>query len=204
MNTKLIVLGAVALVAGCGRAHTSESAPPPQVRVQSTLGFSFLPPPGKDWTEEVTRCQVDYSKKTDPNKVSFFATARDCKLDAPLPDQVDLVAFVSKKKDEWGTDGRFTNISTSFLPETGKTSCVRYRMDVNDNGAKNKGRHPFLLMKVVGRFCTHPQDPGSAVDLAYSIRHIPGFDDNAFRAEGEAFLDSLRFETPATPKSASQ
>lgn len=198
--TRLAMLCVIALATGCGRADSSENIPPEQVRIRSTLGFSLLPPPGTGWTEEFKRCQIHYSKKTDPDKVSFFAIANECKLDFQPTSQEDLIAFVSKKKDEFLTDERYTNISTSFQPATGKTSCVRYRMVVNDNRASNKGRHAFLLLKVAGRFCTHPENPGAAVDLAYSIRHVPGYDASKDVAEGEAFLDSLRFEAPASPQ----
>lgn len=202
MITRLVLIGVLATAAGCEAAHTAESDGPPQVRVRSTNGFSFLPPPGGDWTEEFTGCQIHYSKKTDPRKVSFFAFAHDCKLDAPLTSKEEIVAFVRKKKDEWGTDGRYANISSSVMPEAANPSCVRYRMEVQDHGASNRGSHPFLLMKVIGRFCTHRQSPNSAVDLAYSIRHVPGFVDTGYRAEGEAFLDSLRLEAPIGQPSA--
>jgi len=204
MMTKVALLCLIALAAGCGRAHTSENNFPQQVRVRSPSGFSFLPPPGKEWTEKFAGCQISYSKKTDPDKVSFFAIANECKVDLQPSGQEDLIAFVSKTKDNWGTDGRFTNISTSFLPEAGNASCVRYRMEVNDNGANNRGRHAFLLLKVVGRFCTHPDNPGPAVDMAYSIRHVPGFDASAYVAEGEAFLDTLRFEKPIDEQSGAR
>lgn len=202
MITRLAVICVIALAAGCERAHTAESQPPSRMRVQSTDGFSFLPPHGGDWTEEFDRCQISYSKRTDPSKVSFYALAGNCKLDSPLREPEDVVEFVRKRKDEWGTDGRFTDIETSFIPEAANPLCVRYRMDVHDNGANNKGDHPYLIVKVVGRFCKSRHDPKAIVDLSYSVRHVPGYDDSAYRAEGEAFLDSLRIETPIDRPSA--
>lgn len=196
----LFVVASIATVSAFVSA--AEASPLSQQRVRSTLGFSFLPPPGRDWTEEFMGCQIYYTKKTDPKKVSFYAIAGDCKLDAPLNGKEDLVEFVRQKKNQWGTDGRFRVISTSFVHDAANASCVRYRMDVKDSGANNKGDHPYLLLKIAGKFCTHRRNPSSVVDLAYSIRHVPGYDDTAYSAEGNAFLDSLRFEAPINQPAA--
>jgi hypothetical protein len=192
--------GLLALSAGCGRTGASGAAPQGQGRIHSTLGFSFRPPLDKDWTEEFGKNEVMYTKMTDPGTVSFFVGAVDVQLHGPLPDQKALTGFVRQQKDQWGPDGRYTDVSSSFLPEAAQPSCVRYRMTANDHGAHNRGSHDFLSLHVVGRFCTHPQDPKVAVDIFYSARHIPGYDARQLGAEGEKFLDSLAFDTlPAHP-----
>ena len=198
MIAKLVMMALMALNAGCGRANSPELAPQRHDRIKSTLGFSFLPPPGEGWAEEFGKSQIMYSKKTGPTIASFFVGALEIKLQAPLPNKDALMAFVRTKKDEWGTDGRFTDVSSSFLPEAHHASCVRYQMSANDHGAHNRGAHEFLLTHVVGRFCTHPANPNTAVDIFYSARHIPSYDANGLSAEGEAFLDSLAFDTPPT------
>ncbi len=73
---------------------------------------------------------------------------------------------------------------------------MRYRVSAQDHGARNLSTHLFLLLHVVGRFCTHPQHSHNAVDMAYSIRHVTGYDAGALEAEGEAFLDSLALGPP--------
>jgi hypothetical protein len=105
-----------------------------------------------------------------------------------------LAAFVKARKNEWGSDGRYTDIMSSFLPDPQQPSCVRYRMTAHDHGAKNRGSHPYLLMWAAGRFCTHPRNPNAAVDLYYSTRYIPHYDARALNAEGHAFLDSLALD----------
>jgi hypothetical protein len=197
MIAKIVMVGLMGITAGCGRTDASEAAPQGHGRINSTLGFSFLPPPGAGWTEEFDKGQIMYSKKTDPAVVSFFAGALEIKLQDPLPDKETLAAFVRTKKDEWGTGGRFTHVSSSFLAESQHASCVRYQMTANDHGANNTGTHEFLLMHVVGRFCTHPQNPKTAVDIFYSARHIPDYDANGLGAEGEAFLHSLAVNPPS-------
>jgi hypothetical protein len=197
MNAKTMVVALMAIVTGsCVRADTSELVPRSRARIYSTLGFSFLPPPGNNWTEEFGKNQIAYSKETDPRFVTFYAGALEINLHAPLPDKEALTAFVKAKKDEWGTDGRFANVSSSFLAEPQQESCVRYRMAANDRVANNRGTHEFLLLQIVGRFCTHPQNSDVAVDIFYSARHIPGYDAKDLRAEGEEFLNSLAFYTP--------
>lgn len=165
-------------------------------RVVSTLGFSFVPPQGPNWSEQFGKNQSTYLKKTDPAIVSFYAGALEGKLRSQLTDKDALVAFVRSKKDQWGNDSRYSNISTSFQIEEKNDSCVRYRMAAHDRDAKNKGSNPFLLMQAVGRFCVHPQDRANAVDMFYSIRHVPIFDPGKLSTEGETFVQSLAFEKP--------
>jgi hypothetical protein len=199
MIEKIVMMGLMGLMLGCGRTDAPEPALQRHERVYSTVGFSFLPPPGEGWTEEFGKSRIMYSKKTDPTVVSVFAGAEEIKLPAPLADTEALLSFVRKKKDAWGIDGRYTPVSSSFLAESQHASCVRYQMTVNDHGANNRGTHEFLLLHAVGRFCTHPRNPVIAVDIFHSTRHIPGYDASSLSAEGDAFLDSLMFNTPPPP-----
>jgi hypothetical protein len=96
-------------------------------------------------------------------------------------------------------------VSSSFLAEAQHPSCVRYQMTASDHGANNRGTHAFLLLHIVGRFCTHPQNANTAVDIFYSARHIPGYDAKSLSAEGEAFLRSLAFnKSPIEAKADGQ
>lgn len=174
---------------GCNRAPPLSTKP-----IHSSLGFSFVPPPGVDWTETFGKNMIGYDKKTDPAMVTFIAGALEIKLDAPLRDQAALLAFVRSKKDQWGGDGRFSAIDTSFLAEPGNANCVRYQMNVHDSGANIRKDLPFLIVQIAGRFCTHPVHPASAVDIFYTMRHVPTFDDAVFKVEGNAFLHSLRID----------
>jgi hypothetical protein len=151
MIARIFMAGLMALSAGCTRTDASEAPSPGGGRIRSTLGFSLLPPPGKDWTEEFSNDKLEFSKKTDPSVVTFLAGAMDVKLHTPLPDREAMAAFVRAKKDDWGT---------------------------------------------------HPQNPNAAVDIFYSTRQIPEYDANGLHAEGEAFIDSLAFETPRSPSTA--
>jgi hypothetical protein len=176
---------------GLGATRSAEAPPDDRQRIHSTLGFSLLPPPGKEWSATVSGNLIEFHKKTDPEKVSFFAQTVLANGVPRFASTQALIAFVQKTKEEWGDDGRFAHLSSTFSAEAGHAGCVRYRMVTRDHGARNLGAHPYLLLHVVGRFCTHPQYPQAAADMTYSIRHIPGYDIVALEAEGEAFLDSL-------------
>lgn len=196
MIARLSVIGMLLVVSSAALAQPVQAAPASKARVHSSLGFSFLPPRGPAWSEELDRTLVRYSKTTDPKEVTFFAQALQLNCMPSVPGKYALVAFVREKKDQWGDDGRFKPLSSSFVPDPALATCVRYRMSVRDHDARNLGRHPFLLLHVVGRYCTHPQHPRNAVDLAYSIRHVPGYDAGPLEAEGKAFLDSLVLGQP--------
>ena len=162
-------------------------------RIFSTLGFSFLPPQGTNWREQFGKNEITYLKQTDPRAVSFYVGAIEGKLRSALLSKEALIAFVRSKKDQWGNDGRYANMSSSFQIEDRNDSCVRYRLSAHDRNAPNRGSHEFLLMQVTGRFCLHPQSRETAVDIYYSARHVPRFDPKGLTIEGEEFLQSLQF-----------
>lgn len=165
-------------------------------RIKSTTGFSILPPQGNNWREKFGQKTITFVKQNDSRKVSFYAGAIEVSLLDTFPSKEALIAFVRTKKDEWGTDGRYSNILTSFLIEEQQDSCVRYKLSANDRNAPEKGGNAFLLMQAVGRFCIHPQDRSAALDLFYSIRYEPLFNPKDFIAEGEDFLKGLQFFKP--------
>jgi len=192
----------VSVVLGCAPStgEVNRSGLHAAKRVQSSTGFSFLPPKGSSWTEEFGRNEILYLKRTN-NEVSFYAGALEGRITSSLEDKDALIAWVRSKKDQWASDGRYSNTSSSFHIESQQNSCVRYSLSANDHGAPEEGRHDHLLMRAVGRFCMHPEDRGVAVDIYYSARHAPDVDVRSLLAEGEEFLDSLQFmEIPSGSK----
>lgn len=193
--TKLSAVAVATVLAGLAAA-AEVPAPSPlksRERVSSSDGFSFLPPQGSDWLEQFGQNEITYLKRTDPTTVSFYAGTIEGKLRAKLSTKDALVAFVRKKKEDWGTDGRYSDTRSSFQVEDKNDSCVRYDMSAHDHGAKNKMGHEFMVLQAIGRFCLHPQDTAVAVDIYYSIRYVPQFDPKTFIAEGEEFLHGLQF-----------
>lgn len=197
MRTELSTVAFLALAAilvGCApSAEDTDRRKPAADRIHSSTGFSFLPPPGDSWTEKFGENEIIYLKQTDPEVVSFFAGALEGQLASDLEDKDALVTFVQARKDQWGNDGRYSNTTSSFQVDVLQGSCVRYQLSARDRGARNLGRHEFLVMTTVGKFCLHPEDPQAAVDIYYSVRHAPAFDPRAYVLEGEDFLRSLQF-----------
>ncbi len=194
--TRIAAVVGLALLSGPPASVTAPDAglPNDRRRVVSTLGFSFLPPQGPSWSEQFETHQITYLKQTDPSLASFYAGAVEGRLRSSLTTKDELVAFVRSKKDQWGDGDRYSSISTSFQVEEKNDSCVRYRLSAHDRDAKNKGKREFLAMQAVGRFCTHPQNKRAAVDVFYSVRHVPSFDPKDLISEGETFLQGLEFE----------
>lgn len=195
MITRFMSVALFTALLGCAPSTEALSPAPVQSRerVFSTEGYSFLPPQGSNWHEEFGKNEILYTKQTDIQDVTFYAGAVERKVISSLPNKDALVAFARLKKNEWGDDGRYANISSTFKVEAEQESCVRYWLSANDRKAKNKGGHEFLVMIAVGRFCLHPQDRTAAVDVFYSVRHVPQFDPRDLMAEGEEFLKSLQF-----------
>ena len=166
-------------------------------RVFSNHGFSFLPPQQSGWLEKFGESEITYFKQTDPAVVSFYMQAIEGEYPAAPSTEAQLVAFVRSKKDDWGPEeGRYSNTSSSIVIEESEKSCVSYRVSAHDRAATNKGNHEFLVLHTAGRFCLQPQTRSAAVDIFYSVRHVPNFDATALFAEGESFLKSLQLQTP--------
>lgn len=193
IRTALLLFGvlAAALVPVVAKADTSL-----RERISSSNGVSFQPPQGYEWEEHFRENEIVYLRKTDFQKVSFYVGVLEGKLRTKLLSDTDLLAFVRSKKNQWGTDGRYSNISTSFEVESDNETCVHYRMLAHDFGAKNRGSEAFLVMQTNGRFCLHPQDRTSAVDIYYSVRYLPTLDPRDLVSDGEIFVRSLQFHTP--------
>ncbi|MBZ0170521.1 hypothetical protein MELA_01255 [Candidatus Methylomirabilis lanthanidiphila] len=199
MVTRFLSVALAIVLAGFAiRASASDFVPrTSRERIFSTNGFSFLPPQGSTWLEKFGKSEITYLKKTDSRMVSFYVGALEGRLRSTLESKEALVAFVRSKKEQWGEPGRYSDTSSSFAIEDENDSCVRYRLSASDRNAPNKGSHEFLVMRVIGRFCQHPQDKSAAVDVFYSARYVPAFDAKELFAEGEQFLQSLQFsKTP--------
>jgi hypothetical protein len=193
--TKFIAVAIATVLAELAVAATPPDFSPlrDRQRIHSTHGISILPPQGSDWLEQFGENQISYLKQTDTKTVSFFAGALEGTLQSKLLTKEALLAFVRSKKDKWGNDGRYSDTSSSFQVESENESCVRYQLSAHDRGAINKADHNFLVMETFGRFCVHPQDRTVAVDIYYSVRHVPQFAPKDFIIEGEDFLQGLQF-----------
>jgi hypothetical protein len=175
------------LVASC-----RGEAPAPSGRIPSTAGFSFAAPAG-DWTFDGNGTWL---KRADPAKVSFFVQADGGPL-GTAADEATLLRIVRERISARSEDGsgRYSDTAIETVPVPDQP-CVRYRVSQQDHGANNAGRHDAMALLSRGVFCVNPDDRREAIDLVYSIRHVPGFDATKLIAEGDAVLDSLRYEGP--------
>jgi hypothetical protein len=185
----VLVFGLAALEAGAQQAC-------PSSRICSTLGFSFEPPAAPTWTTEFERNAIQFFRVLDPAVVSMHAGAVEGKMSENLGSPEELVAFVRRLKSKWGPEGRYANVKETYVIEAANDSCVRYMQHAEDKGANNRGRHSFLPIQNVGRFCLHPRQRMHAVDLYYSVRSVPGYGTAELQREGEALLRSLEFSEP--------
>ena len=70
--------------------------------------------------------------------------------------------------------------------------CVRYLERVQEAAPGSPGR----VMEIRGMLCLHPTLPQRGVAVSVSERAAPSALDGRWHAEGEAFVDSLRFTVP--------
>ena len=193
---RIFCIAMVAAVASCAPAKKIYNLPTRDLqRISSTTGFSFLPPQADGWSEEAGQGpnQVLYFKQTDLKEVSFYAGALEGQLAPTFSDEEAFVEFVQSKKDVWGDDKRFADVASQFYIEDEQRSCVRYSLSAKDGHANNIGPHAYMVMLAAGRFCQHPSNKTSSVDIYYSVRHAPNYEVTDLVAEGEAFLNGLEF-----------
>jgi hypothetical protein len=178
-------------------ATACDADPPvPAGRVRSTYGYSLQPPSGDGWTEHFGKNETTWGKKTDASRVTFVAGTDEHRTAAPLATDDALLAYARKMTAVAGDDGsgRYSGLTENHAIAPDQPTCVDYRIASLDHGAKNLGGHDALPMLTRGRFCVHPDDRTAAVNVYYSIRHVPGFEIGALEAEGEALLRSLEFD----------
>ena len=195
MSATAALIMLLTVVMGCTKSAEEDLSAVGPDRIHSSNGFSFLPPQGSGWTEEFGKSEITYLKQTDQRAFSFYAGALEGAIASQVDTDAALLAFVRAKKEQWGVDDRYFDISSSFKIEEKNRSCVRYSLVGNDRDAKDKEGFAFLTMQAFGRFCVHPENRATAVDLYYSVRHPPGFDARSFLVEGETFIDSLQFSS---------
>jgi hypothetical protein len=163
---------------------------------KSSLGFSFIPPPGGGWFEDFKENTVSYLKKTDPQKYTFFtgATEYRTKMSFETPDK--YLDFIKNKKSMGDSDNspRFKNSQGHYeLVPSLAPFCVRYKEHFEDHGANNLNGRKFMIVENFGLICLHPENPTVGVDIYYSERCAANEQNQTFRNEGEEFIKSLKF-----------
>jgi tetratricopeptide (TPR) repeat protein len=163
----------------------------------STLGFSFVPPPGNGWSEEFSGQTLRYLKKMNPSEGTLFCVARDFHTQQMFPSPDALKELISDKRNPKTIPDRFAKSKASYSLEPGIAPlCVRYQEQYEDRGAKDLNGRPFLVVINNGLICLHPDYPTNAIDILFSYRYPPDNRNDGLISEGEAFINSLKVIRP--------
>ncbi len=159
----------------------------------STLGFSFIPPPGTNWVEEFGEHSIKYIKKMEPIDGTLFGTVTELQTQQTFPTPDALKQYITNKRKPNTTPPRYANTKTSYSLEPRIAPfCVRYQEQFEDWGANNLSRRSFLIVVNHGLICLHPENPKVLVDILYSYRCPPANKDKRLISEGEEFINSLK------------
>ena len=107
-----------------------------------------------------------------------------------------FLQFVKTVKQPSNASSDYRNISTDYAvdPELSPL-CVRYSQNFEDHGNKNLRRDDFIRIQKIGLMCMHPDSLVNGVDMFYVESYLQSraSGNPSYRAEGEAFLSSLKF-----------
>jgi hypothetical protein len=159
----------------------------------SSLGFSFVPPPGEDWYEKFGEDQITYTKKMNPVSGTLFAEAIEyhTKMEFSAPEQ--FREWLSSKRNPLDIPPRYKKRSATYeLEPTRSPYCVKYIEEFEDREPKYFFGSPFLVVVNYGITCMHPRRHDSLVDIYYSYRYPPNDKKPKLVSEGEGFVNSLR------------
>jgi len=159
----------------------------------SSLGFSFIPPPGANWVEEFGENEIKYIKQIDPAISTLFGGATELQTQLTFATPEKFREYITAKRKPTESVPRFTNTKASYSLEPSIAPfCVRYKEQFEDRGAKNRYGRPFLVVFNHGIICLHPENPKVSVDIYYSYRYPPDKIDKGIMSEGEEFINSLK------------
>jgi hypothetical protein len=166
----------------------------------SSLGFSFIPPPGTNWLEEFGENQITYIKKMEPIDGTLFGTVTELQTQQTFPTPDALKHYITNKRKSNTTPPRYANTKTSYSLQPGIAPfCVRYLEQFEDWGAKNLYGRSFLVIMNHGLICLHPDNPKVLVDIYFSYRYPPDNKDKKLISEGEELINSLKMLRPNKP-----
>lgn len=187
-GTRLSTVAMVLVLAAC-------AAPPqePGVAVARRLafsGYSIVPPLGSGWVRRDppgTDVGFEHSGIAPGSRVLLVATAR--KAPRRYDTIKDFLDDMIARQEGEAQPRRFHVLqeSTTLAPEIGKY-CVKTSASAEDRGSPERS-----VLDATSLVCLHPTAPDWMITVAYSERHPHGAGSSDLGAEGERFLDSLRF-----------
>lgn len=163
---------------------------------ESSLGFSITPPAGAGWFEKLNNDSLYYLKKITPKDYSIYTKATEIHIPETDASMDRFLQFVKSVKQLNSASSDYRNISTNYAVDSELSPlCVRYSQNFEDHGDKNLRRDDFIRTRKIGLMCMHPDALVNGVDMFYveSYLQSSASGNPSNRAEGEAFLSSLKF-----------
>lgn len=189
-----VIFGCLLLLAACAQEDTNYYAVMNRKPQVSTLGFSIIPPPGKNWYESHQNASLLFLKLCKNRTYSLTTKATELVLNKGFVRQRDFMRYVKEIKKLDTKRPRYTNVSSVFTwVNFGSPYCVRYQRDYEDHGLKNLRKNDYVKVKNIGLVCMHPDTPKVGIDISFLEKSIASAHPPSYEKEGEKFLNSLNF-----------
>jgi hypothetical protein len=87
-------------------------------------------------------------------------------------------------------------IKHDIAPEQLKTAdCARsYAISEDTAAVKRSGREDNMLLEMLTLTCAHPKTKAVGVNVIFSHRYYPGYNDSTFIEKANSVLNSLEFD----------
>jgi hypothetical protein len=146
--------------------------------------------PGKGWIESRSEKGILLVKRIDSTE-SYHAGMSVQEV-SPLANKEAFHRFAELKTKDQPGNPRFKIVRLDVaFGETGGFWTARGRVDFEDSGASNVGKHGALATEGAHLFLVNPQEPGRLITVWFSRRSV-AFDEAKFAAEAERFISSFR------------
>ena len=162
----------------------------------SSMGYSFVPPAGKNWFEGYSPTTIMYLKQTNHKELSLFAGATEATIKENISSEKAFMDFVKSKKEDLTAHAlRYKNVIARYEIDNSISSyCVSYQQTAEDHEANNLNGNEYLVLINKGIICLHPKIKNQLVDIYYSSRAIPNLKFMEFTKEVEDFIKSLKIQ----------
>ncbi len=153
-------------------------------------GFALQPPSGGEWYSLVkSRDEAVFARRAVDPTYTLIAVVHAAHVDVPPATPEGLAELVRSRAPRVPVTDRYEILEQVAELDPSASWCVRYRLRAEDS--RDSFFYPRIV-RIAGRVCAHPGEPGLLVDASYAERAVEGESIPEALEEGEAFLAGVR------------
>jgi hypothetical protein len=193
----------VLFISGCATAPNPNPIPLTEKdEYFNSAGIVIKRPSGDNWYWYTPQNNVlAFSKHPDSDTHTFIIPVYTINFRKQFSDQNSFLEYVKKEKEKDTNPKRFKNVKFDLkLDNKYGDYSVKYLMEAEDHGVRiDNGK--IQVIRVVGYFFLHPNEPKLAYDISYSERGSLDEMNADLVAIGEEFINNnVTLRSPSNRK----